>query len=346
MVTSRRAGGKRPGILRYADWVARLQAEEPGGAHLFAGPETLLRDQAMTELRARLSQGNEIPVDRFHGGEAALPQVANAALTVGLFHAQRLVVLGDADRCGRAGKRDQEALFTALEDLPPGSCFVATTALSPREFSQKNAFARRLGEICTVLELAHPRPAEAMRWILNQSTKLGIRMTPDAGELLLAKIGPDLQELARELEKLALWADDGAAVDAERLRAMVRQGQLGSTWELCDAVLEGRIGDALRSWETIRSTEPIPRLLWIIQQRARDVLAKSRGGGDLVRLERLLLSLEELEYGIKSGRIPSVGEEVAFELALVETAGRRTAARAPAPASAGASDRRGTRGGA
>jgi DNA polymerase III delta subunit len=290
----------------------------------------------MAELRARLSGTGEVPVDRFHGGEASLPQVANAAITVGLFHPQRLVVLGDADRCGRAGKRDQEALFSALGDLPQGSCFVAITSLSPREFSQKNVFARRLGEICTVLELAHPRPAEALRWILGQSKKLGIRLSPDAGELLLGKIGPDLQELARELEKLALWSEHGTTIDVDRLRALVRQGHLGSTWELCDSVLEGRTDDALRSWDAVRSVEPIPRLLWILQQRARDVLAKSRGGGDLVRLERLLLALEQLEHGIKSGRVPSVGEEVAFELALIESAGR-----SPVRPSAGTGTRRG-----
>ena len=315
-----RASGGEGRTLRYAEWVARLDSAGSGGCFLFSGPETLLRDQAMVELRSRLSSSSDVPVDRFHGGEASLPQVANACLTVGLFHPQRLVVLSDADRCGRAGKRDQEALFAALQDLPDGSCFVATTLLPPREFGQKNAFTKGITRACVVLELSHPRPAEALRWILGQSQKLGVRLTPDAGEMLLGKIGPDLQELARELEKLSLFAEPGETVDVERLQMLVRQGHLGSSWELCDAVLEGRIGDALRSWEAVRATEPIPRLLWILQQRARDGIARSRGGGQDVRLERLLLALDELEHGIKSGRIPSVGEQVAFERALVETA--------------------------
>lgn len=315
-----RSGGTR--VLRYADWVAALEAAGPGGAHLLAGPETLLRDQALAEIRVRLSQGRDLPIDRFHGGEASLPQVANAALTVGLFQSERLVVLGDADRCGRAGKRDQEALFAAVADLPPGSAFVALTLLTPREFAEKNAFGRGLSELCRVLELAHPRPAEALRWLLGQATRLGLRLSPEAGELLLAKIGPDLQELSRELEKLALWTEPGGHVDAALLRGMVRAGQLGSGWEFCDAVLEGRVTDALRAWESIRSLEPVARLSWILQQRGREMLARSRDGGENQRLERLLLGLEELEHATKSGRLAAIGEEIAFERMILDTATR------------------------
>ncbi|MCA9729914.1 MAG: hypothetical protein KC729_19680, partial [Candidatus Eisenbacteria bacterium] len=62
--------------LRYADWVAGLEKKGPVSAYLFVGPESLLRDQALTELRAAVSgSGAATPIERFQGGEASLAQI-------------------------------------------------------------------------------------------------------------------------------------------------------------------------------------------------------------------------------------------------------------------------------
>ncbi len=315
MVRSRRAA-PRPQVIRHADWAARMGESR---VHVFCGPESLLRDQALKELEAFVGQGSGVEVDRFNGGEANLSQVANAALTVGLFNPRRLVILREADRCGRAGKKDKEAFYAALESLPDGCCVVATSPLLPYEFVRKNEFCKGVSARGMVVEFSHPRPAEAMNWILGASAEQKVKLTPEAGEFLLSKVGPHLAELSREMEKIALWAAPGDTIDVEILREMIRSGNLGDTWEFCDAVVAGHAADALRNWDAIQTQEPVPRLIWMLQQKTREGLLKTRPGPEAARLERLLTGLCDLEFGIKSGQVRSGRDGMALEILITDT---------------------------
>jgi len=312
MVSGRRT------TLRYADWLARIQKGSVEAGYLFCGPETLLRDQAIRELQLQLSPQPDKPlaIDRFHGGDCSLAQVALAFSTVGLFSPARFVTLSSAERSGRAGKKDRDALFTTLMTAPPGSHFVAMSDLTVRELERKNQWTKRLASDLTVVEFAHPRPAEALRWMLGESSRLGVKLTPGAAELLVEKVGTHLQELARELEKLFLWAAPGETVDEIRLQAMIRSGHLGDSWAFFDSVLSGDTGEALRQWESVRTTEPVPRALWQLQQRAREQLSR----GNAASAERLLdlgKRLYSLEFSIKTGQIPSGQDTLALDALVV-----------------------------
>lgn len=312
---------------RYADWSRRYDGS-PGGAWLLAGPESLLRDAALARIReaalgppdqARLGQ------DRFYGGECSLAEVARALASVGLFTERRLVLLHDPERCGRAGAADRRELLDRLRGGLPGSTFVALSSLTPAELERKNEFTRALLEATRVVSLDHPRPADALRWLVAEAQRRGLALLADAGKLLLDRIGPDLQELSRELDKLEAAVEPGEQVTAERLGLLVHRGALGSGWELCRAAAEGRAEDALRQWDAIQATEPVLRLQWLLQKTARDGLA---GGPGSAQLRSLVLASYDLEFGIKSGVIPGRQDAVALEMLLIAsgTAGSRAGA--------------------
>ena len=310
---------KRP--LRFADWLARIEKGTVESGYLFCGPETLLRDQAVRELQVQISPSPDqlLAIDRFHGGDCSLAQVANAFATVGLFSPSRFVTLSSAERSGRAGKKDRDALFQTLATAPPGSYFVAISDLSARDLERKNQWTKQLIAELTVVEFDHPRPAEAIRWMMGESARLGLKLAPEAAELLVEKVGSHLQELSRELEKLSLWADSGETLDSDRLRALIRSGHLGDSWAFFDSVLSGDTTEAIRQWESVRTTEPVPRAIWQLQQRAREQL--SRGNrADAERLLDLGQRLYSLEFSIKTGQIPSGQDSLALD-ALVAASG-------------------------
>jgi DNA polymerase-3 subunit delta len=301
--------------LRYADWTAAVEKGGPAPAYLFVGPESLLRDQAIAELRSAMAEGGEPPpIERFQGGEAELARVITAFSTVGFFAARRLVVVSGIERYGRVSARDRDELVQTVSRAAPGSCLVALSDLPLWEFERKNAFCKALLPVFPVVEFAHPRPAEALRWIVAETARHQVKLEPAAGELLVQKVGTSLQELAREIEKLALWAQPGEKVTAARLKELMREGFLGSVGELTDAVVAGRGSEALRQWAGLGGTEPVLRVVWLLQQRARERLA--RGGADADRLDALTRGTYAIEKGIKSGMLPSVAEETAFECLL------------------------------
>ena len=162
-----------------------------------------------------------------------------------------------------------------------------------------------------------------MRWLLDACGRRGIRLAASGGEYLLDRIGPDLQELSRELEKLALAVPPGEPVGADVLSEMVRQGELGSGWELVESVLAGHPSEALRQWTAVSAEEPVLRLQWLLQKQARDRLARG-GRGSTADLRRTLLHAYDLERGIKTGRIPSGRDGIAFECLMVSAGGGPT----------------------
>jgi DNA polymerase III delta subunit len=311
--------------LRYAEWLAGLERKGPEPVYVFCGPESLLRDQALRELKQRLADaaGRAPDQDRYQGGEVPLSQVAAALATVGLFSASRLVLLSDPEKCGRSGKKERQELFLRLRQAPAGSCFVAVSDLGLRELERKNEFTRGLLEVGRTVEFWHPRPADALHWMLGECERRGLRLSADAGEMLLRTVGPDLQELSRELEKLGLWAEPGETIAADRLRDLIRQGRVGTGWEFCDALVGGRVRDALRTWQAIRGLEPVLRILWTVQQRAREELARGASRSRAPYLGDLARRAYLLEWGIKSGGIPAGREEVALE-GLIAALGRHS----------------------
>lgn len=303
--------------LRYADFVSRLERQGPRPAYLFLGPESLLRDHALRDLTNKLSESGtrKIEIEHHQGGETPLAQIIMAFSTVGFFAPTRLVIVSNIEKYGRAGARERDELIATLTNAGPGSHLVAVSEMDAWEFERKNVFCKSLLAALSTVEFQHPRPAEALQWIQAETVKLGVKLDPDAAALLLEKIGPHLQELARELEKLSLWADPGTRISAEMLRDLIRGGVLGSSGELTQAVLEGRAGEALHHWSGLNGSEPVLRLAWLLQQKARERLVQAKTADP--RLEDLALRLYAMEKGIKTGMIPSAGEDLAFELAMI-----------------------------
>lgn len=310
--------------LRYSDWVRRCEGgESPGGAWFLCGPESLLRDRILAQIRESVFDGEaqaRLSQDRFYGGEGSLTAITSALVSVGLFSGTRLVTLSDAERFGRAGAAERGELLRVLESGMTGSIFVASSDLTPWELERKNEFTRRLLAACNVVELAHPTPGESMRWLLGESRRRGIRLDADAGEYLVSRTGPDLQELSRELEKLEIYAKPGEPVGRELLQDLAGKGRIGTGAEFVNAVLGSRTGDALRLLGNLGRTEPVLRLQWQIQRRCRDRLSPQLHKSDDMRIGRLLQLMYELERSIKQGRVPSGKDGTALEITVASTA--------------------------
>jgi len=291
--------------MRYADWLARADTAAPPPT-LLAGPETWLRDQALRRLKKGIFGDEErarLGHDRFYGGEGSISQVTNALASVGLFTGTRLVTLAEVERCGRVSPADRKELMARLQAGSPGSVFVALSLLPVRELERKNEFTKAMLQACTVVELNHPSPAEALQWLLEECRQRRLRLAAEAGAYLVEHVGTDLQELSRELEKLQLFAPQDESIDIDTVRNLVRRGAIGSGWRIAASVLEGRPSEALRDWICLSGTEAVMRIQWSVQKATRDAALASRRGTESTRL--LILDAYDLEMGIKSGRVAS-----------------------------------------
>jgi DNA polymerase-3 subunit delta len=309
--------------MRYRQWVRQLKSGSLPRAVYLCGPETWLRDQALVDLKERLfgdADSRHLGHDRFYGGEGPLSQVTSALASVGLFTPVRLVTLSNPEKAWRAPAAERRELVELLRQGLPGSYFVAFSEAFSWQLEKKNDLARSLLSACLVVDLEHPNPGEAMQWLLEECRRRRIGLEPQAAASLVSRIGTDLQELSRELEKLSLWCEPGVRVGVERMKEIVRGGEIGDVAVFCQAVLDGAVPEALSQYSALRRTEAVPAMLWRLQRLARERILRERGTGQETALPKLLRLVYQVEWGVKSGTVPSGQDEGALEIAIAEMA--------------------------
>jgi DNA polymerase-3 subunit delta len=213
---------------------------------LVEGPEVTLRDAALAELRESVLAGalREFNEDRFDLSLAGQDPLAiiGAARTLPVMAARRLVLVrGIGEK--RAEKFLDGAFLEYLEAPLETTCLV----LEGDSVDKRQKWVKRVAKIGRVIECTPPnRPADVRRWIEGRMTQRGMRAQSGVASTLFDLVGPDLDRLALEIEKLALYLGDGGTLDTDDVAELVGQLRERAVYELCDAIGERRLANALR----------------------------------------------------------------------------------------------------
>ena len=240
--------------------------------------------------------------------------------------------------------RELEPLAAALADMPPETVLVLVVRGKPLK-QLVDVVKRAGGEL---REYAAPKPWELPRWAAERAREEGLELDKEAAKALVSAVGTGQQQLARELEKLALAVHPSERITPEDVEAHASAESSPQAYGLADALVAGDLGRTLALAEDLREHgEPPGRLLFPIVRRLREVhraaalldsgtpeqdvaaalrappwLAKrtvaSAKKADRAALERALCELAELEIELRSGEL---SEDAAFTLALSRAAG-------------------------
>ena len=213
---------------------------------LIEGPEASLRDAALAELRGTVlaDAPRDFNEDRFDftvaGTEPAA--IVAAAHTLPMMARARLVLVrGVGEK--RAQKFTDGALLEYLEAPLESTCLV----LEAVSVDKRQRWVKRVAKIGRVIDCTGPsRPADVRRWIDAQLTERGARTASGVAAALFDLVGPDLDRLSLELEKLCLHAGESGTIDAEAVGELVGQVRPRALYELTDAIGERRLTSALR----------------------------------------------------------------------------------------------------
>jgi DNA polymerase III delta subunit len=239
-----------------------LKVPVPPRARIFVitGEEPYLREQAVARIRESLPPDLEVQV--VHGPLAAsdkgvdLRDLLDDLRTGSLFGGERLVHLKDADvlakenqaalsRFVAEGAIVQRFVVEAKALLPRGAKTLPKTGLLP-------AVEAAGGVVVTCDPLydtpfagkGPPHQSPLSRWVQDQATKLGKRISLEDAYVLHRLVGPGLRELDGELRKLALYVKDRKTITAEDIEAATGAGRLAPVFDLAEAVA-GRDGPAV-----------------------------------------------------------------------------------------------------
>jgi DNA polymerase-3 subunit delta len=205
-------------------------------------------------------------------GEASIFEILDRARTPSLMAPfQVFFVRGLKALYTRGAKKDE---FAAIEEYfrsPNPQCLILFVAdhiripSDPRrmDMEDKNRYERlreTLGDWCGVVELARVDETDALKWIVAESEREGIRFEADAARELADALGADMMLIASEWNKLALYAGEKRHVTLGDVETMVLAAKQRSLYELTDAI----------------SAKDTPRALMLLQ----GLLNASDGGED------------------------------------------------------------------
>ena len=203
-------------------------------------------------------------------GEAAAPENVAAALgAMTLALGRRFLIVDGAERWK---DKDLDSLDTALAAL--GADAETTVTFFAREDSRSRAperlhklVKRADGDISAESSV---KPWELHKWVLQRAAELGVELEPDGARALIHHVGERQQRLLRELEKLALGAQDGVRLDAAEVEALTAPSAERKAWAVADALVAGDSAGAVRAYLALREQgERLPGLLYWISQRVR-----------------------------------------------------------------------------
>jgi DNA polymerase-3 subunit delta len=240
-------------------------------AYLLAGPEPLLRDDALAAIRsASLGAGPpEFNVDRLEGANTTPDQLLAAVRTLPVMAPRRLVVLREPE-AGRGGRALLDAVEAAVLELAAGEHGVLVVAAA--KVDGRARWVTAFGEARLACE-APRRTRELVAFVEAEAARQGVALGPGAAQRLAERVGPLLLLLRNELAKAALLAGPGCRVTRAHVEAGAVDTAETPTWEVTDAVGEGRRADALDGLSRLlASGAPPPVVLSTLANHFRRLL--------------------------------------------------------------------------
>jgi DNA polymerase-3 subunit delta len=229
----------------------------------------------IAERRARLralaeAQSGAQGLELFEGDAATPDAVANALNALTFAIGRRFIIVDGAERW-----KDKELapLTDALQHMAPDT----TVAFFAREDSRvkapealHKAILQAGGDVSVEQAV---KPWELPKWVIARASELGLTLDGAAAHALISHVGERQQRLLRELEKLALELEPGAAIDAEEVESMTALSAERRAWSLADAIVAGDGAAATRIYLRLRTQgERLPGLLYWLAQRVRTAL--------------------------------------------------------------------------
>jgi DNA polymerase-3 subunit delta len=232
----------------------------------------------LAERRARLralaeSVSGAEGVELLEGDEATPERAALALDAMTLTLGRRFIIVDGVERWK---DKELDTLAASLGAMPPET----TIAFFAREESRNKAPDRLHAAVHDaggdIAAEDSVKPWELPKWAAARAGELGLELEPDGARALVRHVGDRQQRLLRELEKLALGADetDGGhaaePLDAEAVERLTASSAERRAWTVADAVVAGDARTAVTAYLTLRlQGERLPGLLYWISQRVR-----------------------------------------------------------------------------
>lgn len=295
--------------------------------NLLVSGETFLLREAEDELRRQILPEDTGGMNSLtvYGWDIDAARAIEFLQTMPFLAECRLLVIREIQKTG-----EWKSLIPYLQDPNPSSYLIMTSS----ELKKKDAAYKALAAHAKLRELRKPYSNAMAGWVVKRFKSRGIKIDGGLAEVLVSVAGDNLSDLANEIDKVSLHADDRKEIRQEDLD-VVMPGGVSTVFNLLDALGDGRKREALLAVERLMETEGRPEAIihmvarhyrqllrgWALVEGGASPAQAARGVGiayknlqekfarhlrraDIKVLERSMAAVSKCDRELKTGQTP------------------------------------------
>jgi len=229
--------------------------------YLLYGEETYLRLQYRDKLKkALIPDGDTMNYHYFEGKGVETAQLIDLAETLPFFAERRVIVVENSGLF----KKSTEDLAEYFKAPAPSVCFVFVET----EVDKRGRLYKAVRDTGRVVEFARQNEATLQKWILIQLKKEGKRITQNDLQFFQQRVGSDMENISRELEKLFCYTMGRDVITAADIEAVCTRQIGNQIFDMVEAIAMRRQKQALDLYyDLLTLKEPPMRILFLIARQ-------------------------------------------------------------------------------
>lgn len=231
--------------------------------YLLYGAEAYLKKQYKERfIKAMLPEGDTMNYAYYEGKNTDIKEVIDLAETLPFFAERRLIVFEDTGFFKSSGAD----LADYISDMPATTYFI----FIENEVDKRSKLYKAVKAKGHIVELNAQDENTLRKWILSLIKKEGKQMEPSDVAYFLNKVGTDMENITKELEKLVCYCIDRPTITREDIDAVCVTQITSHIFEMVNAVANKDQRKALDLYyELLALKEPPMRILFLLIREYR-----------------------------------------------------------------------------
>lgn len=243
-----------------------LKNNEISKYHLIYGEERYMVRYYKNKLIRKLSQpDDEMNCVFFKDRTMSTSDVAEAGQILPFFAERRLLVVEDSFFFNNSCD-----MLDYLKEFPETTYVVFVE----RKIDKRNRLYKWVNENGCVTECRHQSERKLKQWIAGYVKMAGKVISAPAVELLLVRIGIDMEHLSNELEKCIGYVGDRTTIEREDVDIVSTGVAVSKVFDMIDAVAEKDRGKTLRLYDDLLANKESPMAIISLFSRHINILLR------------------------------------------------------------------------
>ncbi|MQY69269.1 MAG: DNA polymerase III subunit delta [Firmicutes bacterium] len=254
--------------MRCQELIREVEAGKVSPVYLFSGEENYLKEDALRRIKETLikPEFSQFNYDLLSGKEISGTELLNKLLTLPAGGGRRLILIRDAQKLNPSVK---EKIIEYLESPSQTSCLILW---APKVDLRKKFYAtiEKQGESIAFYPL---RDRELSLWVRDYLSRRKGKISAQALDLLIKRVGNNLGEMAGELEKLLIHIEKRREINLKDVESLVGAVKTYTIFALTDAIGKKREKEALGILSRMMDEgTPATEILYMIVRQFRFLL--------------------------------------------------------------------------